>query len=193
VAAANPRARVYVDFIGSWYDFEKEKTIALSLIDKGCDVITHSSDSDATGEAAEKTGTYFISFCSNTARFFPHVFLTGGVYDWEPIMTAIAESVHNGSWQTKPENVWVSGLADGGVKLAPFSDLVPSNVSEEVSEKQKAIVQGDLEVFPGLSYEDLMNLSYLEPNVVGNLPESQPFLLNLSEILSMTRIPEGTV
>jgi basic membrane lipoprotein Med (substrate-binding protein (PBP1-ABC) superfamily) len=90
--------------------------------------------------------------------------------------------VHNGSWQTKPGQVWQYGLADGGVKLAPFSDMVPSNVREEVTGRQKAIAEGELEVFPGLSNEDLQRMYYLESNVVGDLPKSQPFQFNLSGI-----------
>jgi basic membrane protein A len=172
IAAANPKARLHVLWVGSWYDPEKEKQLALSLINDGCDVITHGSDSDASGEAAEETGTYFISLGSNTARFFPHVFLTGAIWNWEPIMTDIAKEVHNGTWGFHPGQDWWYGMAEGAVELAPFSDLVPADIRKLVEEKQKAIGNGEMEIFPGMSDQDLLKMHYLEPNVVGELPES---------------------
>jgi basic membrane protein A len=171
MADVNPQARLIVKWVGSWYDPQKEKQLALGLINEGCDIITHGSDSDATGEAAEETGTYFLSCGSNTARFFPHVFLTGAVWNWEPIMTDIVEAVHNGTWAAHPGQDWWYGLAEGAVELAPFSDLVPVDLRWLVEEKQKAIRRGELEIFPGMSNQDLLKMHYLEPNVVGELPK----------------------
>ncbi len=172
VAEVNSEARVYVEWIGNWYDPEKEKQVALSLINQGCDVITYWSDSDATAEAAEETGTYFISFGSDLGRFTPHVFLTGVVWNWEPVMTDIVESVHNGTWASRPKQDWWYGLAEGGVELAPFSNLVPGDVRKMVEEKQDAIVRGETEIFPGMSDEELQKIYYFESNIVGELPKS---------------------
>jgi basic membrane protein A len=172
VATSNPHAKVYVEWIGDWYDPAKEREVALSLISKGCDIITHWSDSDATGETADEMGTYFISFGSDTGRFSPRVYLTGAIWNWEPIMTDIVESVHNGTWNSHPNEEWWYGLAEGGVKLAPFGNMVPSSVRSFVDKKQKEIVQRKLEIFPGMKDEDLKAMYYLEPNVVGKLPKS---------------------
>jgi uncharacterized protein YjbI with pentapeptide repeats/basic membrane lipoprotein Med (substrate-binding protein (PBP1-ABC) superfamily) len=171
VASTNPDARVYVEWIGNWYDPEKEKSVAASLINEGCDVITYWSDSDATGEVAEETGTYFISFGSDLRRFTSHVFLTGVKWNWEPAMTDIVESVHNGTWESHPKQDWWYGFAEGGVELVPFSYLVPDDVKKLINEKQKAIAGRELEVFPGMSDEELQNIYYFEPNVVGDLPK----------------------
>jgi basic membrane protein A and related proteins len=171
MASVNPQARLHVLWVGSWYDPQKEKQLALGLIKEGCDVITHGSDSDATGEAAEETGTYFISCGSNTARFFPHVFLTGAIWNWEPTMTDIVEDVHNGTWAAHPGQDWWYGTAEGAVELAPFSDLVPADCIRLVEEKQRALANGELEIFPGMSDQDLLKMHYLEPNVVGELPK----------------------
>lgn len=170
MASVNPQARLHVLWVGSWYDPQKEKQLALRLIKEGCDIITHGSDSDATGEAAEETGTCFISCGSNTARFFPHVFLTGAIWNWEPIMTDIVEEVHNGTWASHPGQDWWYGMAEGAVELAPFSDLVPTDTRKLVEGKQKAVSSGELEIFPGMSDQDLLKMHYLEPNVVGELP-----------------------
>ncbi len=172
IASSNPHAKVYVEWIGNWYDPGKERAVALSLINKGCDIITHASASDATGQTADEMGTYFISSGSDTGRFSPRVYLTGAMWNLEPIMTDIVESVHNGTWNSQPRQEWWYGLAEGAVKLAPFSNLVPSNVRSFVDKKQEEIVQRKLAIFPGMKDEDLKTMYYLEPNVVGELPKS---------------------
>lgn len=170
VASSNPRAEVHVEWIGDWYDPGKERAVALSLISKGCDILTHWSDSDATGQTADEMGVYFISFGSDTGRFSPRVYLTGAVWRWQPIMTDIVESVHNGTWNTQPGQEWWYGLAEGGVALAPFGENVPNNVRSLAGEKQEEIVQKKIAIFPGLSDKQLKEMYYLEPNVVGMLP-----------------------
>ncbi len=172
VASSNPGAKVYVEWIGDWYDPGKERATALSLINRGCDIITHWSDSDATGQTADEMGVYFISFGSDVGRFSPRVYLTGAVWNWQPIMTDIAESVHNGTWNSHPGQEWWYGLAEGGVELAPFGDTVPEVVRSLVAERQRDIVQKKLAIFPGQSDEELKEMYYLEPNVVGGLPKS---------------------
>ena len=185
VALVNPDAKVYVEWIGEWYNPPKEKEVTLSLIDKGCDIITHHSDSNAPGEAAEERGVYFISYHSDMRRFAPDVFLTGVVWNWTPIMTDIVKAVHNETWDEHPGQDWWYGLAGGGVKLAPFSDLVPDDVREMVEEKKQAIIKGEFEVFPGMTDEELREIYYLEPNVVGELLISvnvgQEFVIALDE------------
>jgi basic membrane protein A len=170
VASVNPDAKVYVEWIGEWYNPPREKEVALSLIGKGCDVITHHSDSYAPAEAAEERGVYYISFGSDMRRSAPHVFLTGAVWNWTPIMTDIVKAVHEGTWDEHPGQDWWYGLAEGGVKLAPFSDLVPDDVKEMVEEKKQAIIKGEFEVFPGMTDEELREIYYFVPNVVGELP-----------------------
>jgi basic membrane protein A len=169
-ASVNPDAKVYVEWIGEWYNPPKEKEVTLSIIDKGCDVITHHTDSYAPAQAAEEKGVYYISFGSDMRRFAPHVFLTGTVWNWAPIMTDIVKAARKGTWDEHPGQDWWYGLAEGGVKLAPFSDLVPEDVRAMVEEKKQAIIEGEFEVFPGMTDEELREIYYFEPNVVGELP-----------------------
>jgi len=174
VASVNSDAGVHVEWIGEWYDPPKEKEAALSVIDQGCDIITHHSDSYSPAEAAEERGVYYISFGSDMRRFAPHVFLTGTLWNWAPIMTDIVRAVHDGTWDEHPGQDWWYGLAEGGVKLAPFSDLVPDDVKELVEAKKQAIIEGQVEVFPGMTDGELREIYYFEGNVVGELPPTEP-------------------
>jgi basic membrane protein A len=170
VASVNPDANVYVEWVGEWYNPPKEREVALALIDNGCDVITHHTDSYAPAVVADERGVYYISLNSNLRMFAPHVFLTGAVWNWAPVMTDVVKAVHEGTWDEYPGQDWWYGLAEGGVKLAPFSDLVPDDVRELVEEKKQAIIEGEFEVFPGMTDEELREIYYFEPNVVGELP-----------------------
>jgi basic membrane protein A len=172
IASVNPEAKVYVEWIGEWYDPLKEKEVTFFLIDKGCDIITHHSDSYAPAEAAEERNVYYISFGSDMRRFAPHVFLTGTVWNWSPVMTDIVKAVRNGTWDTRPGQDWWYGLSEGSIRLAPFSDLVPdgNGIRKVVEKKKRAIIEGKLEVFPGMSDKDLRAIYYFESNIVGELP-----------------------
>jgi basic membrane protein A len=170
VASVNTKAKVYVEWIGKWYDPPREKDVTFFLIDKGCDTITHHSDSYAPGEAAEERNVYYISFGSDMKRFAPHVFLTGTVWNWAPIMIDIVKAVHSGTWEDRPGQDWWYGLDQRGIMLAPFSDLVPEDVTRIVETKKQAIIDGKFEIFPGMSDKALRQIHYFEPNIVGRLP-----------------------
>ncbi len=55
---------------------------------------------------------------------------------------------------------WWYGLAEGGAKLAPFSDLVHDDVRTIVKEKEQAIIEGKFKVFPGMTDEELREIYY---------------------------------
>jgi basic membrane lipoprotein Med (substrate-binding protein (PBP1-ABC) superfamily) len=106
----------------------KTVEVTLSLIDNGCDIITHHSDSYAPAQAAEERGVYYISFGSDMKRFAPHVFLTGTVWNWTPIMTNIVEAVREGTWDQYPDQDWWYGLAEGGVRLSNHLQFIPNPI-----------------------------------------------------------------
>jgi basic membrane protein A len=170
VASSNPQAEVQVEWIGDWYDPGKERAAALSLISQDCDILTHWSDSDATGQTADEMGISFISFGSDTGRFSPRVYLTGAVWRWQPIMTDVVQSVHNGTWNSQPGQEWWYGLGEGGVALAPLGDMVPNDLRLIVAKRQMEIIEKKLVIFSGLNDTQLKEMYYLEPNVVGRLP-----------------------
>ncbi len=170
VNLTNPDAEVYVEWIDEWYNVSKEKEVTLSLIDEGCDVVTHHSDSYGPATAAEERGVYYISFGSDMRTFAPDVFLTGSIWNWAPVMTDIVVAVRSGTWDERPNQDWWYGLAEDGVELAPFGDIVPDDVRDRVKEKERAIVEGEFEVFPNMTDEELREIYYFEPNVVGMLP-----------------------
>lgn len=127
-------------------------------------------DSYDPAEAAEEGGSSLMSYHSDIRELAPNVFLTGVVWNWGPIMTDIIKAVYNRTRSQYPNQDWWYGLADGGVKLAPFSDSVPDNVRNMVEEREQMIISVESKIFEGMSDYELREMGYFEPNVVGEIP-----------------------
>jgi basic membrane lipoprotein Med (substrate-binding protein (PBP1-ABC) superfamily) len=172
VAAVNGKARVLVDWVGTWYDPPRERTATLSLLNRGCDVLTHHTDSSAPAEAAQEKGAYYLGFGSDTRQYAPRAFLTSTVWNWAPLMTDIVRAVQAGAWDEHPGHDWWYGLAEGAVDLAPFGDAVPAEVRATVAAARQGILEGRLVVFPDMNDQQLREMSDFEANVVGGLPQA---------------------
>ena len=166
VSEVNPEAKVYTKWVDDWYDPPLERRATQSLIDDGCDVITHHTDSFAPAEVAEERGVHFIGFGSDSGKVAPSVTLTGALWNWAPVMIDIAEAVRNGSWDDYPGQDWWYGLEEGGVKLGPMSDEIPEEVKSLVEERKAEIIEGEFEVFPEMTDEELREIDQFESNVV---------------------------
>jgi basic membrane lipoprotein Med (substrate-binding protein (PBP1-ABC) superfamily) len=70
-----------------------------------------------------------------------------------PVLAMIFSNLHPRP-NSQPRQEWGYGLAEGGVKLAPFGKMVPRNVRSFVEEKQEEIIQKKLAIFSGMSDEE---------------------------------------
>ncbi len=171
VAAVAPEATVHIEWVGEWYDPAREGETISALIERGCDVVTHDSDSFACAQAAEEGGAFYIaSHGQETWTFAPSVYLTGLEWDWTPLFTDVVTAVRDGTWDARANAGWWYGLAQGGVTLAPMSDLVPEAIQQEVEARREEILRGEFVVFPELTDEELWHVDTFEPNVVSGMP-----------------------
>ena len=146
VRSVNPKAMVHVVFINSWFDPPKERDAAVALMNQGADVLTHFTDTPAVTTAAEARGVGVISFHSDMRSYAPKNYLTGVTHSWGGFYTRVAREVMAGSW--KP-SLYLGGIADGVVKMAPMGPRVPKDVAELVQAKERDIASGKLQVFGG--------------------------------------------
>lgn len=183
VRKVNPEAKVRVVWTYTWFDPPKERRAAESLIEVGADVIAQHQDTPGPQQAAEEAGKYSIGYNVDMARFAPKAHLTGAVWDWGVIYTAVARAVHDGTWTNEP--IWW-GIETGLVGLAPFGPMVPEDVRELVEAEKARIASGELEIFSGpirgqdgeivipegktLSDEELFSMSYFVEGVEGEIP-----------------------
>jgi len=144
--AANPKAQVRVLWLNTWFDPQKEREAALTLVNQGADLLTNHSASPAVAQAAEEKGVMLIGYQSDMRSFAPKAQLTSVVHQWGGYYTRVAQSVLAGTWKAQP--VW-GGMKDGFIALAPLSATVPKDVAAAVEAKRRAIVSGAFKPFSG--------------------------------------------
>lgn len=179
---ANPKARVMVLWLNTWFDPAKEREAALTLIHQGADVLTNHSGSSAVAQAAEESGVMLVAYQSDMRRVAPHAQLTSVVHQWGAYYTKVVQSVMDGRW--KPAPVW-GGLKDGFIGLAPLSPTVSKDTVALVEARRRAIVTGSFAPFSGhivdregrerlakgvMGDQDIAAMNWFVPGVMGTLP-----------------------
>ncbi|MCS7125943.1 MAG: BMP family ABC transporter substrate-binding protein [Aigarchaeota archaeon] len=72
IKEANPRATLYIKYVGEWYDPPKEREVSQALVDLGVDVLTHYTDSVEPLKVAEERKIWFVGKDSDIV----------GLYGW---------------------------------------------------------------------------------------------------------------
>ena len=181
--SVNPKVKVKVVWVSTWYDPGKERSAAETMILQGADVLTQHTDSPGVINAAEAKGVYAIGYNSDMSVYGPKAHLTAIVHNWGPLYTAKAQAVIDGTW--KSEDIW-DGLAEGALDLAPFNAAVPQAARDKINAVKEQIKNGSLHPFAGpikdqsgaikiasgtiIPVGKLMGMSWYVEGVDGKLP-----------------------
>lgn len=144
--SVNPKARVQVIFVNSWYDPGKEREAALTLMNLGADFMTHFTDTPSVVQAAEEKGVWSVSFHSDMSKYAPVKYVTGITHNWGNYFTQVAKKVIAGTQQGE---LYFGGIKEGVVKMAAFGPHVPADVVSLVKAREQDIASGKLNVFAG--------------------------------------------
>jgi len=183
--SVNPDATVSVVWTNTWFDMDKEKAAAESLLSQGVDVMAQHQDSPAAITAAETAGKFAVGYDLSYAGA-PKAYLTAPLWNWGTYYTYKIQQVLDGGW--KVENYW-GGMKEGVVKLDALSSLVSADAKVAVEAVQdKVTAEGNAFVFAGpikdqtgtvkvaegtsLSYDDQMSMMWFVEGVVGEIPAS---------------------
>lgn len=177
--SVNPDIKVDVVWTNTWYDPATERQAAISLLDKGADVLLAYQDSPATLQAAKERGAFAGGNDSDMSKYAPDNYLTNPVWNWGPYYVKAVQSVMDGTWKS---GQYSGDMADGMVELAPFGNKVPDDVKQLVEAAKAKIISGELDVFTG-------PISDNKGNVV--VQEGQK--LTLEEVLSMEWLAKGVI
>jgi basic membrane protein A len=177
----NPDVTVNVVWTSTWLDPTVEKEAAQSLLNGGADVIAQHQDTPSAGEAAQTAGAHWVGYNDDMSRFAPTAWLTAPVWDWGPFYIKTVEDVMAGTWKSAQ---FYGNMAEGMVKLAPVSDVVPKAVRDEIASVQAKIVSGEFAPFTGpiskqdgteayaagavAKLGDLLGIDYFVKGVVGS-------------------------
>jgi simple sugar transport system substrate-binding protein len=180
----NPKAKVKVVWVSSWYDPGKEREAAEALIAQGADVIMQHTDSTAPVQAAEAKGVYAIGYHSDMSKFGPKAHLVASTHNWTGYYQTLVEKVMKGQWKSE---AFVGGIKEGMVVMAGWGPMVPAEVKQLVAAKEEAIKTGKFAPFQGpvkmqdgkevvaagkvMPDKDIANMNFYVDGVEGQLPK----------------------
>ena len=144
--SVNPKMKVKVIWVSSWFDPGKEADAAKALIDQGADIIMQHTDSPAPMQVAQKRGKYAFGQASDMKAFGPKAQLTAIIDDWSPYYVERVKAVMDGTW--KSGDVW-GGFKSGMVSLADYHKDIPKDVVALAEKARKGIIDGSLHPFQG--------------------------------------------
>jgi basic membrane protein A len=182
--SVNPDVEVRPVWIFSWFDPPKEREAAQALLDEGVDVIARESDSPEPDKLAEEAGVYAIGYNAIAPDVAPNAVLTAPIWDWGIYYKDTVEDARTGEWES---HAYWGSMADGILDLAPFGDMVPQEVQDEVNDAKAQIISGELHPFTGpisdntgelrveegqtMTDEELLSYDWLVEGVVGEIPQ----------------------
>ncbi len=144
--SVNPKVKMKVAYIGSWFDPPKAKEAALAQIEAGADLIY--AERFGVFEAAKEKGVLAFGNMSDQNALAPEVVITGPVWDMYPTVKASIEMVKAGTWKETDLREY-SMMAKGGATLAPlhaFETKLPAAVLKKVKDVQAGIMDGSFKV-----------------------------------------------
>ena len=143
--SVNPKARMKIVLINSWYDPPKEGDAAKALIDQGCDIITQHTDSPAPLQAAASRGVKAFGQSTDMSKFAASTQLSASTDMWGPYYIKRIGDVLAGTW--KSTDTW-GGFDSGMLAMAPFANM-PADVAALATATEDDIKSGKNKVFVG--------------------------------------------
>lgn len=144
--AVNPKVKVKLIMIDSWFDPAKEAAATETLANLGCDVITAHTDSPATLQVCEQKGLFGFGQGADMSKFAPHAHLTAIEDIWGPYYISRAQAMLDGTW--KSIDTWW-GFKEGSVVISPYNASLPKEVAAAADKIQAGWKDGSYDVFTG--------------------------------------------
>ncbi|HAX80074.1 MAG TPA: BMP family ABC transporter substrate-binding protein [Cyanobacteria bacterium UBA11372] len=144
--AINPKVKVLINWVGSWLDEDKAKTVALSQIASGADVLAIDADKAGNGAikvVAQKPGVYGIGWVEDQYALAPGKILTSVIQRIPLLIFNGVTLVKQGRWEGK---LYRFGMREKVHELAPFRGLLSPEQETKVNQIQADILSGKLDV-----------------------------------------------
>ena len=140
-----PSVTMEVQFTGSWYDENLEKSAATALINNGCVLISQHADSMGAPSVCEEKNVPNVSYNGSTHEACPNTFIVSSRIDWSPYYLYIIKSYCQG---TPIATDWCGGAEQGSVVLTGINENAAAEGTlaklQEVAAKLKS---GEIHVF----------------------------------------------
>lgn len=160
VRSVVPEATMRVRYTGVWNSYNRERACARALIDEGCVVIAHHTDTIGPAVACEEAGSsgkvFHVGYHQSMTDVAPMTSLVSARINWAPYVQGAVEALLEGREIEKfvPGNVngndmW-AGFDHGWVELTQLNPrLTPDGAEEKLEAVVDALRRGTLQVFKG--------------------------------------------
>lgn len=144
----NPDVEVISVVVGGFGDPTKGKELALSLFERGVDIVYHAAGKSGDGviAAAKEQGKYVIGVNTNQDYMAPGTVLTSMVKRVDNAVFKLISDTVNGEFKGGMQTY---GLPEGGVSLTNFEytrDLIPDSVFAKLDEIEQDLIAGKIQV-----------------------------------------------
>ncbi|MFA5139099.1 MAG: BMP family ABC transporter substrate-binding protein [Elusimicrobiota bacterium] len=151
VREANPKAKVHVKWLYSWYDPAKAKDAAESLVAEGCDALAFTEDSPAVIQVAQDRTAkgkpvYAFSHYSPMQRFGEDAVVSGQLVDWGILYEEILMRKHLGAWDNR-DYFWLAKEKAALLGAEPGTPVNPKFADRLKAVKHKDPLLGELSVY----------------------------------------------
>jgi len=144
----DPSIEVYDVYIGSFTDVALGKEAALSMADKGADVLSHAANQAGTGviKAAQERGLLATGDSWDQSSIAPDTVICSTIYSVPQLVLNAVERVKNNNFEG---GVFYQGMNEGVVDIAPyhgFEDKIDEEVKATISDLKIQINDGSFDV-----------------------------------------------
>jgi basic membrane lipoprotein Med (substrate-binding protein (PBP1-ABC) superfamily) len=144
--SVNPKVKISIAYIGSWFDPPKTKEAAVAQIESGVDIIF--AERFGVFEAAREKKILAFGNMVDQNELAPDVVITGPVWNMLPTVEYCIDAVKKKEWKAQDLRAY-SMMAKGGASLAPFHGFekkLPAELIKEVKDLEAKIRSGALVV-----------------------------------------------
>ena len=153
VRKANPQARVYVKYTGSWTDEDKARSCTEELLDKvpGIDVLGTHLDTDGVLEIAMQHHILAIGCNTDQSGLYPDIYLTAPIWKWDIFYTKYIREALNNKFEGRD---YLVGAETGIVGLVPLHLQKDDGTAHILRMERERIANGTFDVFYGPIYDN---------------------------------------
>ena len=133
-----------VRYTNSWYDEEKEKNIAETLIDKdNCKIISQHADSQGAPLVCESKGVPNVFYNGENPNLAKSYLISSRI-NWRPYFKYFINSILNGETM---DFDYVGNLTNGAVEVYDTSSIAAEGTQDAIDTAIKQLKSGAIKVF----------------------------------------------
>lgn len=142
----NPKIKVKILWVNSFYDPAKERQAAQALVDSGADVLVMDSNTPAVASVAKANNVKFIGYGISRNADAPKQWLGAFSFNWAPYLIDWTKKIQAGDFKS---GLFYWGLPNGVVGRTPYGSSVSQAEIDQIDNMMQKIKSGEFKVFQG--------------------------------------------